>query len=125
MVQYFGRPPHAIRVFGRAQLPPFCEQVQRIWPEADLLAPDAFGALVYVVLYFGAGAAGRMADDVKAGRYADVPAGIRALGKLQSAKAPGIIGERIRKWSEEQAQMYERGLKSAAPVAVGSAANPG
>lgn len=115
----------AIRVFGRAQLPPFCEQVQTIWPEADLLPPDAFGALVYVVLYFGAGAAGRMADDVKAGRYADVPAGIRALGKLQSAKAPGIIGERIRKWSEEQAQMYERGLKSAAPVAVGSAANPG
>ena len=54
----------AVRVFGRAQLPPFCEQVQRIWPEADLLPPDAFGALVYVVLYFGAGTASRMADDV-------------------------------------------------------------
>ena len=115
----------AIRVYGRAQLPPFCEQVQTIWPEADLLPPDAFGALVYVVLYFGAGSAGRMADDVKAGKYADIPAGIRALGKQRSATAPGIIGERVRKWSEEQALMYERGIKSAAPAAVGSAANPG
>lgn len=115
----------AIRVYGRAQLPMFCEDVLRIWPEAELLPPDAFGALVYVVVFFGPKDAQAMADGVRSGTYPDIPAAIRAMGKVRGARAPGNIGARIQQWSEEQAQMYERGLKTGAPAAVGSAPKPG
>lgn len=114
-----------IRVFGRAQLSHYCDQVRTIWPDADLLPPDAFGALVYTVVQYGSRDATKMAEAVRAGKYPDVPAGIRALGKKAAAWVPSEkIGERILARSEEQAQLYADGMKGAAPVAVGSKADP-